>query len=290
MRPRSISSIIALAVLGCDASDIGTQTLESVCPDRALDLGVELSKASIELEICGGGRVLLGSSSSMEAVNSVTMHVTEHGELVADDGRPVLGISQQRPALHPLVIDQGPAPWRATSKIEVGLNLDAAQHVSAAEFDLGDPVGTSDFSVASQMYLPEGQSATYSIYFKKIDATSGGIWEAHVLGELGGTYRLGRGWLEFGPDGELVTQRWGQVLAPWYVDEQALLDIQIHATSLPIGSHAGYFHEDSLPPSPRVGHVLTAEGEIWASYEDGRERHEGSVLFTTGSFVHVVSP
>jgi len=108
---------------------------------------------------------------------------------------------------------------RATSNIDLGLNLSESDDVPVQTFDITDPAGTSSFSNSVVAYDSLGGAHTVTVYYTRNGAQSW-EWNAVVDGSevAGGTpdtpTLIARGTLGFNTDGQLDTETRDTSLPP----------------------------------------------------------------------------
>lgn len=168
------------------------------------------TQAAFELRVDGPGHLVAGTGDASE------LRYLRVGELsVAPDGTLELG---GEPALgYPLnVTPGGPclgqlrapsfAPSRATSTVDIGMNVDPRSFV--VTFDVLDPDGTSNFAVSMTVFDSAGTSHYFDIYFSNL---GGMAYEYHVVvdggdlvgGTPGDSVLVSTGSLQFDANGAL---------------------------------------------------------------------------------------
>lgn len=141
--------------------------------------------------------------------------LNNQGVMVNADGLAVQGYASNGDGTFAASISDVMAPSssispRATEMIEVTANLDSAEAIPGAAFDITDPSGTSNFSTTITVYDSLGEQHTLDIYFAK---TTDNTFDYHVVAQgddlappqPGVNVQVGNGTLAFTTDGALNT-------------------------------------------------------------------------------------
>lgn len=142
-------------------------------------------------------------------------NVDQSGHLVNADGLRLQGYQANATGgitgtVGDILVDGGTVPAQVTSRVDLGVNLDANETVPAA-FSPTDPSGTSNFASNVTVYDSLGNAHDVTVYFR---LTAPNSWEWHAMvdgGEVtGGTAGVpsegANGTLTFTTDGRLDTE------------------------------------------------------------------------------------
>ena len=82
--------------------------------------------------------------------------------------------------LEPIRIVTNNLPPRGTTNVVMNVNLDSRIEATEGEFDIEDPINTSDFNNTITIYDSHGTKHAMTTYFKRIPDDEGITWEWHA--------------------------------------------------------------------------------------------------------------
>jgi flagellar hook protein FlgE len=186
---------------------------------------LEVTGNSLDLAMSGNGFMVVRSANPNEG----ELLYTRAGQLTLDsqgyvstlDGLRLQGYQAASDGtltdtLGDLKVGDIASPPRASSVVDLRLNLDPDQAVLTAPWDPADPSGTSNYSTSVTLYDEQGNPIQADVYYRK---TGDNQWEYHVLvdgddiegGTAGTPVEVTTGTLAFNPDGSLATHTPGAV-------------------------------------------------------------------------------
>jgi flagellar hook protein FlgE len=201
-------------------------------------------------------------------VNQTGSNVTGNGVTYTTDpkGVVVTGTAPQKITIDPVM------PAKATSKVSVGVNLDARVASPAAAFDSTNPT-TYNSTTALTVFDSKGASHDLRMYFAK--PAAGSVWNLHTpLDDGSPTGPLA---LSFGTDGLLTTP---MPLAPQNYTVEGGVSLQVALDFSGATQYGIAFNGDALTQNGwKKGEIQSAagfsvgrDGVITGTYSNGQSR------------------
>jgi flagellar hook protein FlgE len=174
---------------------------------------INQTERSTDLAITGDGFFVLDGVDGRTFTRNGAFNFDKEGKLVSIDGATVLGFAAGSDGkisnkLTPIKLDRTVIDAKATSRVNLQMNLDIRAVAGAKEFDPQRPDLTSDYSNGFTVYDSAGNAHLVTMYFNKVED---GKWEWHAMvngeevtgGKKGQMVEAARGQLKFTTDGRL---------------------------------------------------------------------------------------
>lgn len=279
------SDIFAAANLGTSSNAIGSGVKVSSVAQQFSQGNIEFTDNNLDLAVSGQGFFRVSDNGVINYTRAGQFSVNREGYIInsqenrltaylADDLGNVTG------ALGDLRLNTSDIAPRETSRIEVGVNLDATETVPGA-FDVNDST-TYNSSTSLTVYDSLGTAHLATAYFRKI---ADNTWETHLLVDGTEATPSGVSTLTFNDDGSLATPTGGNVAYnPFPVTGAQPLNITIdYSSSSPTtqyGSLFGvnYLTQDGYTTGRLAGVDIGDTGVVLARFNNGQSRTLGQVV------------
>ncbi len=205
-------------ILGGNQIGRGTK-LQAVTPIFGQG-SVNQTDKSTDLAITGDGFFVMDGPEGRSFTRNGSFNFNANGELVNTDGLQVKGFRADEDGkistqLDSIKVERTIIDAKRTENVNVSMNLDIRADKIEKEFDLADPVKTSNYSTGVTVYDSAGNAHNITMYFRKQEDNTWN-WYAVAKGEemVGGQKGQGvigaTGTLNFSVDGKLQNQMIGQ--------------------------------------------------------------------------------
>ncbi|MBX9768339.1 MAG: flagellar hook protein FlgE [Bdellovibrionales bacterium] len=174
------------------------------------------TEKSTDLAISGDGMFVLKGDDGVSYTRDGSFHFDREGFLISNDNQRVQGFQtgpsgKMTSEMGDIRFPKAIIPAKATSQVNLSLNLDSRLNVDPAPMDMKDPYGTSQFSTGTEVYDSQGNKHLVTLFFKK---TADRVWEYKGLvngkevtgGKEGELSEVVAGKVSFTVDGRLDTE------------------------------------------------------------------------------------
>ncbi len=199
------SDVYAVTNTGLGPDPVGQGTRTNSVTQQFSQGAVNFTENNLDLAISGPGFFRLNDGGSIGYTRSGAFGTDREGYLVNADAQRLTGyqadpLGNLTGAIDDLKVDFADLSPRATTEIELGVNLDAASIVPAA-FDVSDPL-TYNHTTATTVYDSLGNAHTGSLYFRK---EADNTWRSYAFVNGTEVSPAGGDAITFNTDGSLAT-------------------------------------------------------------------------------------
>lgn len=167
-------------------SQIGRGSNLSTVDDIFTQGSIESTSSNLDLAIEGKGFFMVRNPDSQanNFTRAGTFRLNEDGFLVNPEGYIAQGYERMPGGMFAnltsdiQVNTRSSVPGQASSLVDLTTNLNAETLVSANDFDVNNPVGTSNFATTSEIYDTLGNTHLVTTYFGKTGLNE---WEYHQV-------------------------------------------------------------------------------------------------------------
>jgi flagellar hook protein FlgE len=209
-------------------SQVGRGSGLSTVDDIFTQGSIESTSSNLDLAIEGTGFFMVRNPDAQASsfTRSGAFRLNEEGYMINPEGYIVQGYARlaDGQGFNDLTGDiqintRSSVPGEASSQVDLTTNLNANTTIRDDAFDVGNPVGTSNFATTSEIYDSLGNTHLVTTYFRKTGLNQ---WTYHQTvpgADLEGTYaedeivEVGRGTLLFDESGLLQKIGTGQRFA-----------------------------------------------------------------------------
>ncbi|NUM87590.1 MAG: flagellar hook protein FlgE [Bdellovibrionales bacterium] len=205
-------------ILGGNQIGRGTK-LQAVTPIFSQG-SVNQTDKSTDLAITGDGFFVMDGPEGRAFSRNGSFNFNSGGELVNSDGLQVKGFRADEEGkistqLDSIKVERTIIDAKRTENVNISMNLDIRADKIEKEFDLADPVRTSNYSTGITVYDSAGNAHNITMYFRKQEDSTWNWYavakgEEIVGGEKGKGFIGATGTLNYTVDGKLQNQVIGQ--------------------------------------------------------------------------------
>ena len=304
------SDLYASAVGGGGSVGIGTR-VAAITQDHTQG-SITTTGGNLDLAINGSGyfQVLESSSARGGAADKSVLYSRNgqfksdrEGNIVNNEGMKLLGYSADESGairtgqLEPLRIPEGRMQQQATSKIDLGFNLNAADTVKTLAFDQNEG-GSFNYSTSMKIVDQSGKEVQMGLYYKK---TASNTWDVFVTANgalVPGATGNAVGTLSFtNPDGSgppapasitvtgaslagVLNSPANTALGLSYTFPD--IDMNLRETTQRAGDYlVGNLSQDGYPAGTLNSFSFDKSGVMTARYSNGEVRQTGQLALAT---------
>lgn len=195
-------------------------------------------------------------------------------------------------------------PPKGTDKVVMNLNLDSREEPLEVDFDINNPVKTSNFNTTVNIFDSHGTKHAMTTYFRRVPDDEGISWEWHatvdgkeVTDADGAKIKeIASGTVKFDPKGNLLEEIYNESSANFtkgaVPDQKILIDFGknmgteegngVGASSSTASSSITVFHSQNGYESGNIKSLkIDLDGKIKGYYTNGIERILGSFALAT---------
>lgn len=211
--------VLATSLKGIDGGDqFGAGTKLSHIKPIMTQGDIARTESITDIAINGDGFFQVDAPFGKGYTRDGSMHFNKDGQLVNPDEYKVLGYQANEKGeitnrLEPIKLGNTTIPAKATSDVNVNMNIDSRQDVKT--FNPQDPENTSSFSHTITVYDNVGTARLVTLYYNK---TANNNWQYHAMvdgadaegGQEGTMVEMANGTLVFNAKGQLQAEQPGQ--------------------------------------------------------------------------------
>jgi flagellar hook protein FlgE len=303
------ADVYAVSNLGTVSDAIGQGVKVASVAQQFSQGNISFTENNLDLAINGQGLFVLEEPSGDRVYSRAgAFEVDREDYIVNSAGQRLIGFQANNgnvtQALGAIQLSRNNLSPRATTLLDIGVNLDAAASVSTAGFDPTDP-DTYNFSTSTSIYDSLGQEHLTNLYFRKRESGVNpgewavGEWEVYLRiddrdadvdanGNPTGLPAFGTGTLAFDDTGRLTTP---MPLTPSFgnfdpVNGAAPLSLDFDfSSSTQFGSEFGVnaLQQDGYTTGKLSGIDIDDQGVVIARYTNGQFLAQGQVALANFS-------
>ena len=243
---------------------------------------VSTTSNPLDMAINGGGFFRLDTNGTVSYSRNGQFHLDKDGFIVNNTGSKVTGYGVDTAGnilisnAGPLQISLAQLQATATSKSEIGLNLDARENIISSTFNLLDPT-TYNKATSMSVYDSLGNPHAFTTYYVK---TAANTWD--VYGAIDGTALSTKvGQLVFNTDGSLKTGGPFNISVALTNGATTPFNFTVdYPGSTQFGSQFGVnvLTQDGFSSGQLSGFSVGSDGLIQGRYTNGQSRTLGQFL------------
>jgi len=243
---------------------------------------VSTTSNPLDMAINGGGFFRMDTNGTISYTRNGQFHLDKDGYIVNATSSKVTGYGVDSAGnilisnAGPLQISLAQLQATATSKSEIGLNLDARESVITSTFNILDPT-TYNKATSMSVYDSLGNPHAFTTYYVK---TASNTWD--VYGALDGTALTSKiGQLKFNPDGSLNTGGPFNISVPLTNGAVTPFNFTLdYPSTTQFGSQFGVnvLTQDGFSSGQLSGFSVGSDGVIQGRYTNGQSRTLGQFL------------
>jgi len=243
---------------------------------------VSTTSNPLDMAINGGGFFRMDTNGTISYTRNGQFHLDKDGYIVNATSSKVTGYGVDSAGnilisnAGPLQISLAQLQATATSKSEIGLNLDARESVITSTFNILDPT-TYNKATSMSVYDSLGNPHAFTTYYVK---TASNTWD--VYGALDGTALTSKiGQLKFNPDGSLNTGGPFNISVPLTNGAVTPFNFTLdYPGTTQFGSQFGVnvLTQDGFSSGQLSGFSVGSDGVIQGRYTNGQSRTLGQFL------------
>lgn len=279
------ADIFSSASIGAVSTAIGSGVNVSKVDQQFSQGNIGFTDNGLDLAISGQGFFRLSDNGATVYSRAGSFGIDRDGYVanaknqrltayLADSNGNVTG------ALGDLQLSTADISPKATSSVDVGVNLDATSSVPAGVFSTADP-STYNNSTSLTLYDSQGNSHLGTIYFRK---TAANTWDTHLFVDGTEVTPTASGALTFNTDGSLATPVGGQVAyntlnLPGASSLSLTLNYGSTTPTSQYGSNFGVnaLSQDGYASGRLSGIDISDTGIVLARYTNGQSKTLGQV-------------
>lgn len=284
----NFSDIIGNTMLGI-GDGVGSGSVQQLFDQGALEATGQVT----DMAITGGGFFVVSGEVDGKMANFYSrageFAIDESGYVTSPAGLKLQGYQTDANGnitskVGDLKVGDLTAPPKASTGIELELNLDSSTEVLAAAWDPLDPTATSNYSTTTTVYDSLGNPIQVEMYYRK---TADNTWEYHALvdgadvqgGAAGVPEEITTGTLDFSTDGELTTHTPGAVnFQPLGATQPQDLLMEFDKTTQYSGANnQRRVSQDGYSAGDIRDLRINTDGEIVGVFSNGQEQTLGQV-------------
>jgi len=243
---------------------------------------VSTTSNPLDMAINGGGFFRMDTNGTISYTRNGQFHLDKDGYIVNATSSKVTGYGVDSAGnilisnAGPLQISLAQLQATATSKSEIGLNLDARESFITSTFNILDPT-TYNKATSMSVYDSLGNPHAFTTYYVK---TASNTWD--VYGALDGTALTSKiGQLKFNPDGSLNTGGPFNISVPLTNGAVTPFNFTLdYPGTTQFGSQFGVnvLTQDGFSSGQLSGFSVRSDGVIQGRYTNGQSRTLGQFL------------
>jgi flagellar hook protein FlgE len=279
------ADIFSSASLGAVSTAIGSGVNVSKVDQQFSQGNISFTDNGLDLAISGQGFFRLSDNGSTVYSRAGSFGIDRDGYVVnaksqrltaflADNNGNITG------ALGDLQLNTADIAPRASSSIDVGVNLPATATPPVTAFNVNDP-STYNNSTSLTLYDSQGSSHLGTLYFVN---TGPNAWDTHLFVDGTEATPAASGGLTFNTNGSLSTPAGGQVsydalAIPGATDMTLTLDYASTTPTTQFGSNFGVnaLSQDGYASGQLSGVDISSTGVIQARFTNGQSKTLGQV-------------
>ena len=279
------SDIFTSASIGSVSTAIGSGVNIARVAQQFSQGNINVTNNGLDLAISGQGFFRLSDNGSTVYSRSGSFGIDNNGYItnaqnqrltayLADTSGNVTG------ALGDLQLSTANIIPQATSKIDIGVNLDSAATVPTVAFNSSDPSSYNN-STSLSLYDSQGTSHLGTLYFVK---TADNSWDTHLFVDGSEVSPSASGAVTFNQDGTLATPAGGKVDYSAFPiaganDLTMTLDYGSSSPTTQFGGNFGVnsLSQDGYATGQLSGVDIASNGTILARYTNGQSKTLGQV-------------
>jgi len=276
------ADVYANSLYGTGALQPGIGTQVAAISQQFSQGNIALTNNPLDIAINGNGFFVLDDDGSPVYSRSGQFQLDKNGYLVNSTGQRLVGVTNN--VLGPLQITTINSAPRATTAIELAVNLDANATAPTVAFDPTNPA-TYNHVTSMTIYDSLGNAHTLSLYFRK--TTTANQWQVYQQFDNATTSPYGISGsnpttLDFNTSGAITTAMplTGYGASP---SGAAALSFSLNLTgSTQYGSSFGIYSvsQDGYTTGQLAGLFIGEDGTIQGRYTNGQSQPMGQIVLT----------
>ena len=287
------ADVFAVSDLGIPRNAIGQGVRLAAVSQQFTQGHVSFTDSSLDLAINGSGFFVLDDNGARTYSRAGASGVDNAGQITNPTGQRLLGFQPSAGsitgAIGPLQLTTQNIPPRASTAVQLGLNLDAGATPPTAAFSPADPFSFNS-STSLTVFDSLGEQHLAQVYLRKADSNE---WQSFLRINDDATQTLGAQTLQFDTAGQLTSAMpvsFGDYTPP---TGAAPLSLNFDFTSTtqfgaPFGVNA--LSQDGFTTGRIAGVDIDADGLVLARFTNGQSLPQGQVALASFSNPQGLAP